>query len=144
MAQVKIYNQETNSYFNINFDLKQAILEDTLDGDIDYYMLVSTNIPTRDGGSFPIFRVRTMDDAPPNYGSADDFNQLCGWYIEYFTVEAQLAQSSSSSSSSSEGYSSSSSSSVGHSSSSSSSEQYSSSSSSSELYSSSSSSSSGV
>ena len=130
MAQVKIYNQETNGYYNISFNLKRTILDDTDDGDIDYYITVSTNIPTKTGGTFPTFRIRTMSDTPIGYTTADDFNQLCAWYIEYFTVEAQLANSSSSSSSMGESSSSSmsessSSSSVGESSSSSSSGGYS-------------------
>ncbi len=145
MAQIRIYNQETNGYYNIDFNLQQAISDTTATGDLDCYLIVSTNIPTLSGGTFPKFKVTDLGDVPPDQveNTATDFNELCQWYYEYFTVTAQLAQSStSSSSSSSEGYSSSSS--EGYStSSSSSSEGYStSSSSSSEGYSTSSSSSS--
>ncbi len=136
MAQIRIYNQETNGYFNIDFTLRQAVSDTTTTGDLDCYLLVSTNIPTLSGGTFPKFKVTDLGDVPPDHEgeTATDFNELCRWYYEYFTVTAQLAQSSSSSSSSSsEGYStsSSSSSSYGHSTSSSSSDGYSTSSSSS-------------
>ena len=100
MAQVKIYNQETNSYYTINFDIKQSVLDDTTTGDNDCYILVSTNIPTVTGGRYPTFRVRTMADVAPGKGVATDFNQLCRDYIDYFTTESELTQSSSSSSSS--------------------------------------------
>jgi len=142
MAQIRIYNQETNSYLNIDFSLQQAISDTTTTGDLDCYLLVSTNIPTSTGGVFPRYKVRDLSDVPPGYvAPAADFNELCQWYYEYITVESQITLSSSSSSS--EGYSSSSSSSSeGNSSSSSSSSEgnSSSSSSSSEEYSSSSSS----
>ena len=131
MAQIRIYNQETNSYLNIDFSLQQAISDTTTTGDLDCYLLVSTNIPTSTGGVFPRYKVRDLSDVPPGYvAPAADFNELCQWYYEYITVESQITLSSSSSSS--EGYSSSSSSSSegNSSSSSSSSEEYSSSSSS--------------
>ncbi|MFA7219223.1 MAG: hypothetical protein WC119_01805 [Synergistaceae bacterium] len=125
MAQIKIYNQETDSYYQINYLLQQAILDDTADGALDYYLAISTNIPTIQGGTFPTYRVRTLSDTPPGKGTASDFNELCEWYRDYFCDQAELAESSesSSSSSSSSSYgksSSSSSSSVGESSSSSS------------------------
>jgi len=119
MAQIKIYNQETNTTLNIDLNIASGVLDDTTTGEVDYYLLVSTTIPTLAGGTFPTFRVRTMADTPPGYPAAFDFNQLALMYYEYFTTTAQLAESSSSSSSSF-GESSSSSSSLGESSSSSS------------------------
>jgi len=145
MAQIRIYNQETNTYLSIDFNLQQAISDTTTTGDLDCYLIISTNVPTVTGGTFPRFKVRTLSDVPTGYvAPAANFDQLCQWYYEYITVESQITLSSSSSSS--EQYSSSSSSSSecyssSSSSSSSSSEGYSSSSSSSsEGYSSSSSS----
>jgi len=149
MAQIRIYNQETNTYLSIDFNLQQAISDTTTTGDLDCYLIISTNVPTVTGGTFPRFKVRTLSDVPTGYvAPAANFDQLCQWYYEYITVESQITlssssssseQYSSSSSSSSEGYSSSSSSSAssseGYSSSSSSSSEGYSSSSSSEEYS---------
>jgi hypothetical protein len=144
MAQIRIYNQETNRYYNIDFTLQQTVLENSATGDIDVCLVVSTTVPTITGGVFPTYVVRTLSDTPDGYGIATDFNELCQWYYDYIVVTSQLSQSSSSSSS--ELYStSSSSSSLDYSTSSSSSSldySTSSSSSSSELYSTSSSSSS--
>ena len=116
MASINIYNQESNTYYKVNFDLKQTVMEDTADGNINYGVTVTTTIPTTAGGTFSTFLVKTLADTPVGYGVAADFNELWGWWIDYFQIEAELAQSSSSSSSQS----SSSSSSVGESSSSSS------------------------
>jgi hypothetical protein len=107
MAQVKIYDQETNSYYTVTFLLKQSILDNTLTGDLDYYLTVNTNLK-KDGVAFPTFIVRTLSDVAPGKSTASDFNQLCRDYIDYFTAEAVMTISSSSSST--EGYSSSSSS----------------------------------
>ena len=110
MAQIRIYNQETNGYYNIDFNLQQAISDTTTTGDLDCYLIISTNVPTSTGGTFPRFKVRTLSDVPQGYvAPATDFNELCQWYYEYITVESQITLSSSSSSS--EEYSSSSSSS---------------------------------
>jgi hypothetical protein len=138
MAQIKIYNQETNRYYNIDFTLQQTVLENSVTGDIDVCLVVSTTVPTITGGVFPTYVVRTLSDTPDGYGIATDFNELCQWYYDYIVVTSQLSQSSSSSSS--ELYStSSSSSSLDYSTSSSSSLDYSTSSSSSLDYSTSSS-----
>jgi len=141
MAQITIYDQETNNNLRIIYTLNSAILDDTTTGDIDYYLTITTTIKKTDGSSFPTFRVRSLNDTPTGYPTALDFTDLCEMYYDYITVTAQMAQSSSesSSSSSSSSSNSSSSSSIGRSSSSSSSSiQYSSSSSSSNEYSSSS------
>jgi len=123
MAQIRIYHQDTNNYYSIDFDLQQAILDTTVDVETEYWLVVSTNIPNSQGGYFPEFIVKSLEDVPPGYSPpASDFNELCKWYYEYITVESQITNSSSSSSSM--GYStssSSSSSSYGHSTSSSSS-----------------------
>jgi len=107
MAQIKIYNQETNQYYNINFTLQQTVLDDSATGDIDVCLVVSTTVPTVTGGVFPSFVVRTLADTPIGYGPASDFNELCEFYYDYIAITSQLGQSSSSSSS--EGFSSSSS-----------------------------------
>jgi len=107
MAQVKIYHDEDNRYYTVNFDLKQAILS-RLPGDVigdaqfDFYLDVSTNMRKSNGTAFSHYLVRTLDDVPPTYSTATDFGELCRFYIEYFMQTAELAMSSSSTSSSSE------------------------------------------
>ena len=120
MGQVRIYHDEDDREYTVNFDLKNSLLADG-NGNADFYLVIKTSLKTVAGASFGEWRVKTLADIPPGGTIATDFNDLCNQYIDYFMAGAELAQSSSSSSSdSSEStQSSESSSSVGHSSSSS-------------------------
>jgi hypothetical protein len=146
MATVQIFHEEDSSRSTVTVNIASAILS-TVGGSPadmvrDTYLLVTTTLRRVDGTAFPTFLVRDLSDTAPGSPAASDFTELVNTYIDYFVDQAELGQSSSSSSSStsSEGYSESSSSSGGLSESSSS-ENYSESSSSSENYSESSSSS---
>lgn len=148
MAQIRIFHDEDNRYYTVNFDLKFGVMVDigSPDGSQDFYIDVYTDVKKTDGTSFSHYTVRSLADVPPTYSTAADFGELCRDYVEYFMVQGEMAQSSSSSTSSSSSSTSSSSSSSSelYSSSSSSTLSSSSSSSSSSIDSSSSSSSSGA
>ena len=152
MATIQIFNEEASANSTVTVDLKTTMLADPLeDMVVKSYLTISTNIKDVNGSSYPIFVIQDLSDIAPGASAATTFTELIDGYIAYFIGDAELGQSSSSSSSStsSEGYSESSSSSGGYSESSSSggysessssSEDYSESSSSSEDYSESSSS----
>lgn len=103
MAQVKIYHDEDDREYTVNFDLRQGLLDDG-SGESDFYIVINTTLRNALGVSYGEWRVRSLSDVPPGDSTATDFNDLCQKYIDYFMAESQLAESSSS-----EGYSSSSS-----------------------------------
>ena len=100
MAQVRIYNQEQNRFFNINFDLRQNIVSDGSDVEVDYFLVVSTNIPRPDGSRFPTYTVKDLSDIPEDVEMSseeiENFTDLCRAYVSYFTVYGQQVESSSS------------------------------------------------
>jgi hypothetical protein len=94
---VPIYDKVNNVNYNIDFDIRQALLHDTEDGSQEYYLEITTNITLPDGGSFPRFVVRELTDVPEEYDPAADFTELCEDYIEYITLVSQIVTESSSS-----------------------------------------------
>lgn len=98
MGQIKIYHDEDDREYTVNFDLKSSLLNDT-DATTDFYLVIKTTLTNVDGTSYGEWRVRTLEDVPPGGTTATDFNNLCQQYVDYFMAGAELGQSSSSSSS---------------------------------------------
>jgi len=120
MARISVYQEETNRTYSVTAEALASVMDmvegSASDGDIDYYIRISTNIPKVDGTSWPVYIIRKLTDNPPGveYSTPSTFTELINQYVTYFITVSQLTESSSSSSS----FSSSSSSSVSSSSSS--------------------------
>ncbi|MFA5312403.1 MAG: hypothetical protein WC375_03665 [Methanomassiliicoccales archaeon] len=99
MGTTRIYHEEEDRYYNVNYDLYSSSLNDG-DGAIDYYILVTTDMRMVNGDAFPTFRIRTLEDVPPGGTPASTFTGLLNDYISWFMEQAELGLSSSSSSSS--------------------------------------------
>jgi len=115
MTTIRVFNEEQNKYYQVDVSLFSAVMDRVnnlpSNGDIDYYLKITTTMKYPDGTSFGEYVIRNLSDVPTGYSAATTFTQLVNDYIEYFQVQATLGQSSSSSSSSSTSSSSSSSSS---------------------------------
>ena len=104
MAYVSIFNDESNTYFRVNFDIKNSIISNDAEttGSYEACLIITTTLKYPDGKSFPTFLIRTLDDVPPGVViPATNFTDLCKMYINYFLSESTVGQSSSSSSSNS-------------------------------------------
>tara|TARA_R110000824_G_scaffold148242_3_gene317899 strand:+ start:75639 stop:75986 length:348 start_codon:yes stop_codon:yes gene_type:complete len=114
MATAKIYHDEEDKEYTVNFVLKSSLLNDG-DATSKAYMVITTSISKLDGSSHGQIKVETLSDTPPGEGVAASWTELCREWVKYFSDEAEVGQTSSSSSdsssSSSDGYSESSSSS---------------------------------
>jgi hypothetical protein len=101
MASIKIFSDEANQYYTVNFDMKTTYLSD---GDVtmDFFLLVSTTMKTKAGATLPTYMVKDLTDIPPGGSSpAADFTDLMQQYVAYYVSQAGLEESSSSSSDSS-------------------------------------------
>lgn len=104
-ATIQVYRQSDNNFYQISVELYSNVLDvrpdSTKNGDLDYYLVVSTNIRKTDGSYFPSFVVRNLTDVPPGslINPATSFSQLVNLYVDYFLITSEITQSSSSSSS---------------------------------------------
>lgn len=106
MATISIYQEEDNKTYQVSVDINSSILDlvngSPSNGDIDYYLKITTTLKkSSDGSSFPTYVIRNMSDVPDGYSTATTFTELVDDYVQYFIDQAQLGQSSSSSESSS-------------------------------------------
>jgi len=100
MATIKIFSDESNQYYTVNFELKSTNLSDGV-GTLDFYLLVSTTMKTKTGATQTTFLVKDLTDVPPGGSSpAADFTELMQQYVTYYVAQAGMEESSSSSSSS--------------------------------------------
>jgi len=103
MATIYVFNEAENKTYTVTVDVFGTVVDKLLalptDGDIDYYLRISTTMrKTVDNSAFPVSIVRTLDDVPPGYPTATDFTDLVENYIEYYMDESELGASTSSSS----------------------------------------------
>ncbi len=106
MAIVKIYEEESNKTYSVNFDLSKGILSPNVAdpnsiGKEEYYLLVYTDMKKYDGSSFGKYVIKSYADVPPLYSAATSFSDLVNGWVQYFIEQTELGMSSSSSSSSS-------------------------------------------
>lgn len=114
MATIYVFNEAENKTYTVTVDVFGTVVDKLLalptDGDIDYYLKISTTMRKAvDNSAFPVSIIRTLNDVPPGYLAATDFTDLIENYIEYYMDESELGASTSSSSTSSKSSSSSSS-----------------------------------
>lgn len=102
MATISIYQEEDNKTYQVSVDINSSILDlvngSPSNGDTDYYLKITTTLKKSDGSSFPTYVIRNMSDVPDGYSTASTFTELVDDYVQYFIDQAQLGQSSSSSS----------------------------------------------
>jgi len=103
MPTISIYQAEDNKTYQVSVDINSSIL-DMVDGSpsdcqTDYYLKITTTLKKAiDNSSHPIYIIRTLSDVPTGYLPASTFTELVDDYVEYFINQAELGQSSSSSS----------------------------------------------
>lgn len=90
MSQIRIYNQETDSYSNVRFDLEQSWLSDQQK--LDCHLIISTDMKKFNGSSFGKKLVRTLNDYPPSGSVASNFSHLCEQWIEYFVSRTKTSE----------------------------------------------------
>lgn len=111
MGTINVYFDKDNRTYQVTAALKQGLLAPDLntggtnltDGDMEFYLEISTNIKKLDGTSFPKYVVRSLADIAPPIppGSAipvTNYTDLINNYVGYFLAIAEMGMSSSSSS----------------------------------------------
>ena len=103
MPTISIYQEEDNRTYQVNVDVNTAIFDRVngapSDYQADYYLIITTNMKKAvDNSSYPTYIIRNLSDTPPGYLAATTFTELVNDYIEYFSDQSELGQSSSSSS----------------------------------------------
>jgi len=105
MPTLAIYDMDNNRTYNMSVDLASTFTSTdnagTQEGQgrTEYYITISTSIPTAEGGSFPTYYIKTLADVPAGYPTATSFDELVRYYLEYFQSIAIYESSSSDSSS---------------------------------------------
>jgi hypothetical protein len=103
MPTISIYQAEDNKTYQVSVDINTAILDrvngSPSDYQADYYLKITTTMRKAvDGSAHPIYIIRTLSDVPTGYLPATTFTELVDDYVQYFIDQAELGQSSSSSS----------------------------------------------
>lgn len=106
MGTINVYFDEDNRTYQVTATLKQGLLApesntggtNLTDGDMEFYLEISTNIKKLDGGSFPKYIVRSLADVAPGAGASTTYTSLINNYVNYFITTAEMGLSSSSSS----------------------------------------------
>jgi hypothetical protein len=103
MPTISVYQAEDNKTYQVSVDINTAILDrvngSPSDCQADYYLKITTTMRKAvDGSAHPIYIIRTLSDVPTGYLPATTFTELVDDYVQYFIDQAELGQSSSSSS----------------------------------------------